>query len=109
MNKEIIKGCIDIFILCIVKNGDTYGYKIAKEIKKISLESYIIGEGTLYSALKRLEEKKYLEFYWVSIENNRKRKYYKITKSGKYELSKRIKEWFQITKIINLLRGDFNE
>lgn len=57
MDKEIMKGSIDILILSIIEKHDTYGYEIAKSIKEKSEGLYSMGEGTLYPALKRLEKK----------------------------------------------------
>ncbi|WP_347460471.1 PadR family transcriptional regulator [Clostridium sp. DMHC 10] len=62
MNKELLKGSIDILILALSNRKDVYGYLIAKKIKDYTNSLYEMGEGTLYPALKRLEEKKFFEF-----------------------------------------------
>lgn len=100
MNKEIMKGSIDILILLLINQGDTYGYEIAKNIKEKSEGLYSIAEGTMYPALKRLEEKGYIESYWQDSDITGKRKYYRITQAGKDSLKIRINEWGSITKII---------
>ncbi|NLK93649.1 MAG: helix-turn-helix transcriptional regulator [Clostridiales bacterium] len=84
MDKEILKGIIDILILKIIRNSkEIYGYKLAKEINDLNNGQYEIKEGTLYLALKRLTSNKYLENYWKdSNDEVRKRKYYKITTEG---------------------------
>lgn len=84
IDKEILKGIIDILILKIIRNSkEIYGYKLAKEINDLNNGQYEIKEGTLYLALKRLTSNKYLENYWKdSNDEVRKRKYYKITTEG---------------------------
>jgi PadR family transcriptional regulator, regulatory protein PadR len=105
MDKEIMKGSIDILILSIINTKDTYGYEIAKEIKEKSNFSYTMGEGTLYPALKRLEEKQCIESYWQSAGLVGKRKYYKITDLGKEKLKEKLEQWSKITNLINILGG----
>lgn len=106
MDKEIMKGSIDILILSIINTKDNYGYEIAKEIKEKSDFSYSMGEGTLYPALKRLEEKQLIESYWQSANLVGKRKYYRITDLGKTVLKDKLQQWSQITNLINILGGE---
>lgn len=101
MDKEITKGSIDILLLSIVRQKDSYGYEIVKELKVKSDNLYTMSEGTLYPALKRLENKGLLECYWTYMENGSRRKYYKITNKGKKALSSKVKDW---QKTDNLIR-----
>lgn len=57
MDREILKGSLEIILLSLLRNKDMYGYEISKEIKNITKNVLILGEGTLYPALKRLKEK----------------------------------------------------
>ncbi|WP_366923106.1 helix-turn-helix transcriptional regulator [Metallumcola ferriviriculae] len=102
MDKEIMKGSIDILILSLIKTGDMYGYEIAKAIKEKSDGLYEMGEGTLYPALKRLETKKLLEAYWGNSEMGARRKYYRITKNGIKELSKKLEDWNKASNLVKL-------
>lgn len=106
MDKEIMKGSIDILILAIINAKDTYGYEIVKEIKEKSDFSYTMGEGTLYPALKRLEEKQCIQSYWKPSDLIGKRKYYKITDIGKEKLKEKLENWNKITNLINNLGGN---
>ena len=106
MDNGIMRGSIDILILSIINTKDTYGYEIAKEIKDKSDFSYSMGEGTLYPALKRLEEKELIESYWQSANLVGKRKYYRITELGKIMLKDKLQQWSQITNLINILGGE---
>ncbi|AJA46681.1 PadR-like family transcriptional regulator [Clostridium pasteurianum DSM 525 = ATCC 6013] len=96
MDKEILKGSLDIILLLLLSPNSMYGYAIAKQIKKLANNSLEIGEGTLYPALKRLEEKKYLDSYW-GVKN---RKYYKTTEKGKIELKNKLDNWNIVNNLI---------
>lgn len=93
MDKEILKGSNQIIILSLLSNKNMYGYEIAKKIKKESNELYSIGEGTLYPALKRLEEQGLVHSFWEDTEKGKRRKYYGITTKGKTILDKKLSHW----------------
>jgi len=102
MDKEIMKGSIDILLLSIICQKDTYGYEIAKELNMKSNKEYSMSEGTLYPALKRLEMKGLLEYYWMDLSNGGRRKYYKITDKGKKVLSCKVNDWQKINGLITI-------
>lgn len=102
MDKEIMKGSIDILLLSLLNQQDMYGYEIVKTLKQNSNELYNMSEGTLYPALKRLETKGWLLSYWVNADNGGRRKYYQITEDGKRELEKKLTEWNQINHLIKV-------
>lgn len=102
MDKEIMKGSIDILLLSLLNKRDMYGYEIVKTLKENSNELYNMSEGTLYPALKRLESKEWLQSYWESSESGGRRKYYRITEDGKYELDIKLNEWNQIKNLIRV-------
>lgn len=89
MEIEIFKGSIDIIILCVLSSRTTYGYEISKLIKEKSNNYYSIGEGTLYTSLKRLENKKFITSFW-KVKDERNRKYYDITELGKTYVNEKI-------------------
>ena len=98
MDREILKGSLEIILLSLLKNNAMYGYEISKTIKNLSEDALIIGEGTLYPALKRLEEKELIKHYFVEFENSKK--YYEITEEGKRELDLKLKDFSLIEKLI---------
>lgn len=109
MDRELLKGSLDIILLSLLSKQDMYGYEISKTIKNISAEELIIGEGTLYPSLKRLEDNTLLESYFVKLDNKSiKRKYYKITILGVEKLNEKLNEFNLIRNIINtsLLREE---
>lgn len=102
MNKEILKGSIDILLLSLIAKGNTYGYEIAKNLKEKSNDLYSMSEGTLYPALKRLESKKLIRSYWGETSEGGRRKYYRITEDGKKELDKKLSEWNTVSNLIQV-------
>lgn len=100
MDKEIMKGSIDILLLSLMDRRDMYGYEMVKELKENSEDLYSMSEGTLYPALKRLETKLLLESYWEESDTGARRKYYRITKDGKKELVRKLKEWNKVSQLI---------
>ncbi|MFP3918060.1 PadR family transcriptional regulator [Lysinibacillus telephonicus] len=102
MDKEIMKGSIDILLLSLLNKRDMYGYEMVKTLKENSNELYNMSEGTLYPALKRLEKKEWLISYWENSESGGRRKYYTITEDGRKELLKKLREWGKISDLIKV-------
>ena len=100
MDTQLKKGLLDVYILKCLNEEDSYGYKLINDICK-HIE---VSESTLYPVLKRLEEHEYLSIYKEE-HNNRLRKYYKITPSGKKRLKELIVEVKKLSQVINFLIG----
>lgn len=100
MNKEMMKGSIDLILLSIIASKDMYGYEMVQVLKQSSDEAYSMSEGTLYPALKRLETQGTIISYWHEQENSRPRKYYSITEDGQKALESKLKDWQQIHALI---------
>ncbi len=106
MDKELMKGSIDILLLSQVAKRDMYGFEIVRNLQHKSSNLYKMSEGTLYPALQRLEQKKYLSSYWGGSEGGGRRKYYSITELGRTELVKKIEDWNLINRLINTCRQE---
>ncbi|MEI4770924.1 PadR family transcriptional regulator [Psychrobacillus sp. FJAT-51614] len=102
MDKEIMKGSIDILLLSLLSKKDMYGYGIVKSLKENSNDLYNMSEGTLYPALKRLEKNEWIESYWEDAELGGRRKYYRIVESGRKELSRKLGEWGKVNDLIKI-------
>lgn len=100
MNKEMLKGTIDILILSVLNQGDNYGYEISRIIKMKTEGSFEILEATMYLALKRLENQKAIDFYWGNESSGGRRKYFKITELGREQLSQAINDWKETVQIV---------
>ncbi len=92
LSKELIKGSTTMLILSVLKGKDLYGYKIIKELELRSESVFEFKEGTLYPILHALEKENYLESYWDEVDN-RKRKYYHLTRKGLKQLADKEEEW----------------
>ena len=101
MDIQMKKGLLEICVLVVIKENDSYGYQIIKDIS-----NYIeISESTLYPILKRLEVNNCLTTYSVEY-NSRLRKYYKITQQGKGKIDDFIIDWEQVLKVYSFIKGE---
>ncbi len=100
VSKELIKGSSSILVLSALKDGDLYGYKIIKELERLSDNVFEFKEGTLYPILHALEEENYLESYWEEVDG-RKRKYYHLTRKGLKQLAEKKEEWKAYSTAVN--------
>lgn len=95
LSSDLLRGHTDTIILRLLTDGDKYGYEITKLISEHSNQLYELKEATMYSSLKRLEGDKHITSYWGDETQGGRRKYYRITSSGRelYESNKRNWEW----------------
>ncbi|GED14787.1 PadR family transcriptional regulator [Aneurinibacillus migulanus] len=100
MDKEIMKGSIDILLLSLLAQQEMYGYEMVKTLKETSGDLYNMSEGTLYPALKRMEKKNWIESYWQEADAGGRRKYYRMTEDGRKELERKLKDWHSINHLI---------
>lgn len=101
-----MKGSIDILLLSQIAGKDMYGFEIVKNLQLKSNNLYKMSEGTLYTALQRLEQKELLTSYWGSSETGGRRKYYSITEQGKKEFVKKLDEWNRMSDLINICKEE---
>lgn len=101
LNKEMLKGTIDILILSVLKEQDSYGYAISKIIKTKSGDLFEILEATMYLALKRLEKQSAIEGYWGTESGGGRRRYFKITDWGRDQLTQLIADWQQTVQLVD--------
>lgn len=100
ISKELLKGSTSILILSLLNRRSMYGYEMIREIEDRSENIFSFKEGTLYPLLHTLEKEEMIESYWEDTESKRKRKYYRITDSGRKLLRQKEKEWRTFTKAV---------
>lgn len=100
MNKEMLKGTIDILILSVLKEQDSYGYEISKTIKAKSGNSFEILEATMYLSLKRLKSQGFIEGYLGSETGGGQRRYFTITAQGIERLAQLSADWEQMVWLV---------
>jgi len=98
---DSVQGTLDFLILKTLSWGEMHGYAIARWIFDSSSEELQIEEGTLYPALHRLELRGVISAEWGLSDNNRRAKYYTLTRSGKRELTQRLEDWNRFSGAIN--------
>jgi PadR family transcriptional regulator PadR len=99
--KDVWQGTLALMVLKTMEAmGPLHGYGIARRIEQTSDGLLSINYGTLYSALLKLEQEGYISSEWGVSDNNRKAKYYKLTRAGRKQLAKEAHEWEQTTAIL---------
>ena len=97
ISSDGIRSYNDMMILYLLLKEPSYGYQISREIKIRTEEKYVIKETTLYSAFTRLEKNGYIESFYGSETNGKRRTYYRITEAGKEYYKEKCSEW-ELTK-----------
>jgi PadR family transcriptional regulator, regulatory protein PadR len=90
---DILRGTLDLLVLKALSWGSAHGYAIAQWIERATNDVLAVGEGTLYPALHRLEEKGWIEAEWGESENRRRAKYYTLTTAGRARLRVETASW----------------
>jgi PadR family transcriptional regulator, regulatory protein PadR len=89
----LLRGTLDVLILKALSWGPRHGYAVAEWIKVITDDEVLVEEGPLYTALHRLEKNGWLTAEWGYSENNRKAKYYQLSRTGKQQLRAEVTSW----------------
>lgn len=98
---EILQGTLDLMVLKTLDAlGSLHGYGISRRIEQVSEDMLQLNEGTVYASLLRLTQKGWISSEWGASENNRKAKYYSITKSGRKQLARETEDWNRISLVI---------
>jgi PadR family transcriptional regulator PadR len=101
---EILQGTLDLMILQSLQTmGLLHGWGIARRIEQISNDALFLNQGTIYPALVRLEQRGWIKSKWGVSENNRKAKFFEITKAGRRRLTEETDEWRRMVGIISRL------
>ncbi|MGA2730000.1 MAG: PadR family transcriptional regulator [Terracidiphilus sp.] len=98
---DVLQGTLDMLILKAVSLGPLHGYGVLVRIRQISGEELVIQQGSLYPALYRLEHQGAITGSWGESENNRRAKYYLLTKLGRERLGEETEKWKRMAGIIN--------
>ena len=98
---DIWQGTLALMILKTLEAmGSLHGYGIARRIEQTSGDLLSINYGTIYPALLKLEQEGYIKSEWGTSDNNRQAKYYKLTRAGRKQLAREVREWEQTTAIL---------
>jgi PadR family transcriptional regulator PadR len=101
---EVLQGTLDLLVLKTLDSmGPLHGFGIALRIQQVSDELLRLNQGTLYPALLRLEQRAWIRSAWGVSENNRKAKYYSLTRAGRKQLREEVESWERMSAMINRL------
>jgi PadR family transcriptional regulator, regulatory protein PadR len=100
---ELLQGTLDLLILKTLVLEPMHGWGIAQRIQQISQDVLQVGQGSLYPALHRLEQRGWIGSEWSTSDNNRRAKFYSLTRTGKNQLEKELGEWERLSAAIALV------
>jgi len=100
---DLLQGTLDLLILKTLALGPQHGWGIAQRIQQVSREVLQVGQGSLYPALTRLEQRGWIGSEWSVSDNNRRAKFYSLTASGARQLKKELGEWERLSAAIALI------
>jgi PadR family transcriptional regulator, regulatory protein PadR len=103
---DVLQGTLDLMVLQTLDTiGPQHGYGIARRIEQISEDTLKLNEGTVYASLMRLLQRRWISASWGTSENNRKARFYAITKTGRRQLTEETANWERIAEVMaRLLR-----
>jgi PadR family transcriptional regulator PadR len=101
----LLQGTLDLLILKILVLGPCHGQGVARLIQRQSEEVFFVDHGSLYLALQRLEDKKWIRAKWGVSENNRKARFYSLTPKGREQLTEKASEWRRLARAMGLILG----
>ena len=90
-----LQGTLDLLILRVLRQTSMHGWGIAQQIQQISRDVLQVNQGSLYPALRRLEERGWIDAQWGTSENNRRARYYRLTTAGRRQLAQETASWEQ--------------
>ena len=105
IDPKLLSGTVEMLILQVVLPEATYGYRITQDVLERSEGYFQLKEGSVYPALHRLERESLLKAHWVEADSGRRRKYYRITASGRKALEKKRFEWEEFSMGVNGILG----
>ena len=104
---ELLQGTLDLLILkTLAVLGAQHGFGIARRIEQVSADVLALNQGTLYPALLRLEQQGLIESEWGTSTNNRRARFYSLTRKGRAQLAKEIADWQRVSGAINDIVAD---
>ena len=99
----LLQGTLDLLILKTLVLNPSHGQGVARSSRRQSEEVFLVDHGSLYVALQRLEDKKWISAKWGVSENNRKARFYSLTSKGREQLVEKMGEWRRLTRAMGLI------
>jgi transcriptional regulator len=99
---NLLQGTLDLLILKALSLGELHGLGVTRRIEQMTRGTFQVKPGSLFPALHRMEEAGWLSSYWGSSENNRRARYYELTRAGRRQLQREAAEWQTVAQAIAL-------
>ena len=107
---DVLQGTLDLMVLKTLETlGPLHGYGIAQRLQQVSGSVLQLNQGTLYPALLRLEQRGWISSKWGTSDNNRKARFYTLTRTGRRQLQREAEEWNRMTAIMARVLGGAEE
>lgn len=100
---DILRGTLDLLILKALSLEPMHGWAIAQRLEQLSRDALRVGQGSLYPALQRLEEKGWIDSEWRATDQNRRAKYYELTSAGRRALGAEAESWRRYVDMVELI------
>jgi transcriptional regulator len=100
---DVMQGTLDLIILQALSLEATHGWGISSRIQQMSRDAFRIGQGSLYPALHRFENRGWVTSHWKTTENNRIARYYDLTAAGRHALGEEVAQWKRYTSAVDLV------
>lgn len=100
---ELFPGTLDMLVLRVLSRGELHGWGITNRLEQLSQSALQVDEGSLYPALYRMEDKGWIEAEWRMTENNRRAKYYSLTRAGRKQLETEQANWDKMSAVIAMV------
>ena len=98
---DILQGTLDLLILRALESSPMHGVGIAARIGQVTRGAFVVKPGSLFPALRRLEQQGWVTGEWAPSENNRRARYYSLTRSGRSQLAEEKRNWYRMTSAMN--------
>jgi transcriptional regulator len=99
---DLVQGTLDLMVLqTLATLGSLHGYGIARRIEQVSGDSIILNQGTIYASLVRLQQRGLISAKWGASDNNRRAKFYVLTRAGRRQLDAGASTWRRLTAVMN--------
>jgi PadR family transcriptional regulator, regulatory protein PadR len=103
---DVLQGTLDLMVLKTLDTiGPLHGYGIAQRLQQVSGSVLQLNQGTLYPALLRLEQRGWISSRWGTSDNNRRARFYSLTRAGRRQLQREAEEWMRMTAIMTRVLG----
>jgi PadR family transcriptional regulator PadR len=107
---DLLQGTLDLMVLqTLTAMGSLHGYGIARRIEQVSGDEVLLNQGTIYAALVRLQQRCWISAEWGTSDNNRRAKFYSITKAGRTQLAKDAAYWHRLSNVMGRVLAMLNE